>query len=286
MSLILRRVLAAALAIAAIPIAPSAFAHSLFSVAGEEQISALLSLLALLAFWISYLLGAVRKRPAPYQLALFHLALLLCGFAVLGPLDDWAETSSAAHMTQHMLLMVVIAPLWVLSRPLAQVIAGSGHLWAWFWRPLLALTRQPLKAAYVHAAVIWFWHMPYFYILALENVWWHVIEHLLFLVTAGVFWWAVLTGSRQSTGWALCALLFTLMHSGFLGALLTFASAPLYGANRSLDDQQLAGLIMWVLGAVPYLLAAAWVGNKWFHHLQMQMGTDGKEKVGPGKRDS
>lgn len=286
MHLTLRRVFVAALVIAATPIAPNAVAHSPFTVTGEGQISAWLSLCALLAFWISYLLGARHKRPAGYKLILFHLALLLCGYAVLGPLDDWAETSSAAHMTQHMLLMVVIAPLWVLSRPLAQIIAGSGHLWAWFWRPLLALARQPLKAAYIHAAVIWFWHMPYFYILALENVWWHVIEHLLFLVTAGVFWWAVLTGSRNSTGWALCALLFTLMHTGFLGALLTFASAPLYGANRSLQDQQLAGLIMWVLGAVPYLMAAAWVGNNWFQHLQTQMGTDEKQNARLGERDS
>lgn len=271
MSLILRRVLAAALAIAAIAIAPNAFAHSLFSMVGEEQISALLSLLALLAFWISYLLGVRRKRPAAYQFILFHLALLLCGFAVLGPLDDWAETNSAAHMTQHMLLMVVIAPLWVLSRPLAQIIAGSGHLWAWFWRPMLRLTRYPLATAYIHGAIIWFWHMPYFYILALENVWWHVIEHVCFVVTAGIFWWAVLRSSRQNTHWALLALLFTLMHTGFLGALLTFASTPLYGEARSLGDQQLAGLIMWVAGGVPYLVAAAWVCNSWYRQLQQRM---------------
>lgn len=272
MSLNSHRIASAIIVIPTIAVAPQVLAHSPFTVAGDGQISAWLSLIALLVFWVSYLLGVRRRRPAIYQIILFHLALLLCGFAVLGPLDDWAETSSAAHMVQHMLLMVVTAPLWVLSRPLAQIIAGSGHIWAWFWKPMLALTRQPLKAAYLHAAVIWVWHMPYFYVLALENVWWHVIEHFLFLVTAGIFWWAVLTGSRQSTGWSLFAILFTLMHTGFLGALLTFASAPLYGATRSLEDQQLAGLIMWVLGAVPYLMAAAWVGNNWFQQLQHRMG--------------
>lgn len=247
------------------------FAHNPITSRGEGQIAALLSLLALLMFWIFYLLGVKRKRPSRYQIFLFHLAAILCGLAVLGPLDDWAKTSSAAHMTQHMLLMVVIAPLWVLSRPLAQIIAGSGRLWAWLWWPMLALTRYPLTTAYIHGVIIWFWHMPYFYMLAVENVWWHALEHLLFLITAGLFWWAVLKGSRQNTSWALLALLFTLMHTGFLGALLTFASVPLYGEARSLGDQQLAGLIMWVVGAVPYLTAAAWVGNNWYKQLQQRM---------------
>jgi len=249
----------------------SVFAHSPVTSSGEGQIAALLTLSMLLAFWAFYLLGATRKRPAHYQFLLFHAAAILCAFAVLGPLDDWAKTSSAAHMTQHMLLMVVIAPIWVLSRPLAQIIAGSGRLWAWLWRPMLRLTRYPLATAYIHGAIIWFWHMPYFYMVAVENVWWHAIEHVCFLVTAGIFWWAVLKSSRQNTQWSLLALLFTLMHTGFLGALLTFASTSLYGDARSLGDQQLAGLIMWVVGGVPYLMAAAWVGNGWYRQLQQRM---------------
>ena len=247
------------------------FAHNPMTSRGEGQIAALLSLLALLMFWIFYLLGVKRKRPSHYQIFLFHLAAILCGFAVLGPLDDWAKNSSAAHMVQHMLLMVVIAPLWVLSKPLAQIIAGSGRLWAWLWRPMLLLTRYPLTTAYIHGAAIWFWHMPYFYMLAVGNVWWHALEHLLFLLTAGLFWWAVFKGSRHNTPWALLALLFTIMHTGFLGALLTFASEPLYGEARNLGDQQLAGLIMWVGGAVTYLTAAAWVGNNWQKQLQQSM---------------
>jgi putative membrane protein len=249
----------------------SVLAHNPLTSRGEGQIAALLTLLALLAFWMFYLLGVGCKRPPNHQCFLFHVATIVCGLAVLGPLDDWAKTSSAAHMTQHMLLMVVIAPLWVLSRPLAQIIAGSGRIWAWIWRPMLKLTRSPLTAAYIHGATIWFWHMPYFYMVAVDNVWWHAFEHICFLITAGVFWWAVLKGSRQNAHWALLALLFTLMHTGFLGALLTFASAPLYGEARSLGDQQLAGLIMWVVGGVPYLAAAGWVGNGWYKQLQQQM---------------
>lgn len=272
MSLISRKISSLLAAILFCFCSADVFAHNPITSRGEGQIAALLSFSALLLFWIFYLLGVKRKRPSNRQIFLFHLAAILCGLAVLGPLDDWAKTSSAAHMTQHMLLMVVIAPLWVLSQPLAQIIAGSGRLWAWLWRPMLWLTRYPLTTAYIHGAIIWFWHMPYFYMLAVENVWWHALEHLFFLITAGLFWWAVLKGSRQNTPWALLAILFTLMHTGFLGALLTFASVPLYGEARSLGDQQLAGLIMWVVGAVPYLAAAAWVGNHWYKQLQLRMG--------------
>lgn len=271
MPLILRRFIFAVIPFLLLNYSQMALAHNPVTSRGEGQIAALLSLLALLTFWVFYLLGVKRKRPSHHQIFLFHTAALLCGLAVLGPLDDWAKTSSAAHMTQHMLLMVVIAPLWVLSRPLAQIIAGSGRLWAWLWRPMLRLTRYPLATAYIHGAVIWFWHMPYFYMVAVENVWWHAFEHICFLMTAGIFWWAVLKGSRQNAHWALLALLFTLMHTGFLGALLTFASAPLYGEARSLGDQQLAGLIMWVVGGAPYLMAAAWAANSWYKQLQQQM---------------
>jgi putative membrane protein len=136
---------------------------------------------------------------------------------------------------------------------------------------MLRLTRYPLLLAYLHGGVIWFWHMPYFYLLALENPWWHSVEHAFFLVTAGLFWWAVLNTSPRHSGWALLAVLFTLMHTGFLGAVLTFAQQPLYGSTRPLADQQLAGLIMWVVGAIPYMMAAMWIGYRWYLQLLRRM---------------
>jgi putative membrane protein len=103
--------------------------------------------------------------------------------------------------------------------------------------------------------------------LAVNNPWWHALEHACFLLSAGLFWWAVLRASRTRMPWALLALLLTLMHTGFLGAILTFAQSPIYGEARSLEDQQLAGLIMWVLGGIPYLLASAWLGWRWYMQL-------------------
>lgn len=251
------------------------WAHNPLSSEGQARWAALVTSLLLLSFWIFYTLGCRRRSPSPWQALLFHGVTALSAVTLLGPLDDWAKTSTAAHMLQHMLLIVVIAPLWVLSRPLPQIAAATGSLGAIVWKPLLRVTRFPLITAFLHAAAIWFWHTPYFYMLAVKDPWWHGFEHLSFVVTGGVFWWAVLR-SNQRTHWrALLAILFTLMHTGFLGALLTFSQTLLYGESRELADQQLAGLLMWVLGAVPYLAASAWVGQRWFEQLQrrMQEGT-------------
>src|SRR5690606_11933601 len=189
-----------------------AWAHDPFAAGAQEQWAALLSALVLLVFWAAYTLGAWCLPPARSSVLLFQGTTLLCVLTVLGPLDSWAETSAAAHMTQHMLMMVVIAPLWVLCRPAPQLLSVGGRVLAWCWKLMLHLVRHPMATAYVHGAVIWFWHTPVFYRLALDNPWWHGLEHACFLVTAGFFWWAILSGSRRRTPWALLALLFTLMH--------------------------------------------------------------------------
>ena len=192
---------------------------------------------------------------------------LICAFAIIGPLDDWAETSASAHMVQHMLLMVVTAPLWALSLPLPQFAAITGRWGRVAWQPLLKLAAYPLSLAYLHAAVVWFWHTPRFYVLALEHPWWHLVEHICFVFTAAMLWWAVLHCTERTRSWALLALLFTLMHTGFLGAILTFANTLLYYPSHQLVDQQLAGLLMWVPGGLPYMLAAAWLGYRWLRGI-------------------
>ncbi len=249
-------------------LAGSAVAHSPLVNNEISSVPLAIAGLWLLAFWAAYLIGAVRVWPGLPRWLLFNIAMVVAIFALFGPLDHWAETSAAMHMVQHMLMMVFIAPLWVLAQPLPQyaVISPTGVRAA--AKPLLHLARFPLTAAAVHGLIIWFWHAPKLYVLALDNDWWHFVEHGCFLASAGVFWWAVLHCGRRGAPVALLALLFTLMHTGFLGALLTFANSPLYGEGRSLQSQQLAGLIMWILGGLPYMIAAAWVAMRWFRHLQ------------------
>lgn len=254
---------------------PAVLAHNPITSTGHEQLAGLFGVVLLLLFWGGYLLGSLRRRPRGRDGALFHATALVCALALFGPLDDWAKASTAAHMVQHMLLMVVVAPLWVLSRPLQQLAAGAGRLFTGPWKMLLPLVQRPVTAAYLHAAAIWFWHTPYFYMVAVENPWWHALEHACFLGTAGLFWWAVLKSSAVRAPWALLAVLFTLMHTGFLGAILTFADAPMYGEARGLDDQHLAGLIMWVVGGVPYLMASGWIAHRWYWQMQRRMDLQG-----------
>jgi cytochrome c oxidase assembly factor CtaG len=204
---------------------------------------------------------------------LFQAGVALAWLAMFGPLDEWAEDNAAWHMTQHMLLMLAIAPLWALARPLPQWRALFGAPIGRLWRLPLRTVRRPLFAALLHGALIWLWHAPRPYRLALEQPWWHLVEHACFLFSAWLFWWAVLRAAPRRQGEALLALLFTSMHTGLLGALLTFARLPLYRDTGSFGDQQLAGLLMWVPGGVIYLGAACWCGQRWLRRLWLRRGS-------------
>ncbi|MBU2886500.1 cytochrome c oxidase assembly protein [Gilvimarinus agarilyticus] len=242
-----------------------AFAHN--PITDPTQSATVAGALMLLALWLAYGWGCLKLRPARHRCWLFNAAAILSVFTLFGPLDEWAETNAAAHMVQHMIMMVVIAPMWVVARPLPQLYALNAPIASALCAPLLLLARHSMAAAVIHGAFIWLWHTPKLYILALDNLWWHLFEHLCFLVSAGAFWWAVLRSQQRNTPAALLALLFTLMHTGFLGALLTFSQTSWYGAARPLEYQQLAGLLMWVLGGLPYFTAALWLGWRWFNRV-------------------
>lgn len=236
--------------------------------AGLSQLPIWMSQVLLALAWLAYSLGSWVRRPRLAARFAFHAGMLVAALALFGPFDDWADASTAGHMAQHMLLIVVVAPLWVAGRPLAQWRAALGSAGDWWWRPLLRLTRHPGACAAIHAVFIWSWHAPGPYMAAVFNNWWHVLEHLCFVLSAWLFWWSVLRAGRRARLHASLALLFTLMHTGLLGAVLTFARTPLYfRESRDLWDQQLAGLIMWVPGGFAYLLAAGWCSYRWLSAL-------------------
>jgi cytochrome c oxidase assembly factor CtaG len=178
----------------------------------------------------------------------------------------------AAHMVQHLLLILVAGPLVVLGAPLAPV------LWALprqSRRPIgramrrLSFVSRPGVAFAVHSVALWVWHVPGLYEAALRSRGVHVLEHLSFLLTAILFWWAI----RHASGASLLYLLGLAVESMLLGALLTFGDRPWYSTYAltttrwgitPLADQQIAGLIMWVPGGVVYLgsglaMLAAWL---------------------------
>ncbi|MFD1959994.1 cytochrome c oxidase assembly protein [Novosphingobium panipatense] len=177
------------------------------------------------------------------------------------------ERSFGAHMFEHEVIMLAAAPLLILAEPLAIMLWGLPvryrHVFgAWSraapvrrsWRFLV----EPVTATLLQAAVLWVWHAPALFDLALAHEGWHAAQHLSFLVSALLFWTAMLSRRTNPALAALC-LVVTSIVSGALGALMAFATSPWYEGYERLglapfgmtpaEDQQLAGLLMWVPGA-------------------------------------
>jgi putative membrane protein len=250
-------------------------------------------LVPLLALALLYGVGIVRLwsragagRGVPVWRALAYAVGLAALFAALvSPLDAAAEASFALHMAQHMLLVVVAAPLMVLGNfgvvaltalpGRLRVPLGRGFASAPLRRVRAWLFSVPLATA-VHGVVVWLWHTPRLYDAALADPLIHYLEHLTMFGTAVVFWWSALGATRRGMlgyGAGVGALFLTMLHTGLLGILITLAPAPLYasyagstpwGALGPLEDQQLAGIVMLIPGGLVYLagglgLLAAWL---------------------------
>ena len=216
-----------------------------------------------------------------------------CGWAALfvalvSPLHPWGRVLFSAHMTQHELLMLVAAPLIVLGRPLLPYLwalplgwareVGAWGRAAWFQKFWRALT-NPLAAWAVHAAALWVWHVPALFDATLRSEWVHTLQHLAFLLSALLFWWAVIHGRPGALGYGAATLYVfsTSLHSGLLGVLITLARTVLYpgyvGLTDSwgltpLEDQQLGGLIMWVPAGAVYLVAGLALFAGWLRESE------------------
>jgi putative membrane protein len=245
-----------------------------------------------------YLLGLRRLWRAGFgrgvgggQVAAFVGGWLALGLAMVWPLDALGAWSLAAHMAQHMVLMALAPPLLLAGVPgavwLAALPMGAARRLAAplrtrrtrvAWRLLSGVTLVTL----LQAAVMWGWHLPAAMELALRNELVHYAMHLCFLAAGLLFWAALLRSLREPSlgaGSAVAAIIATMLHMGLLSALLVFASRPLYPwyfdrapllGLSALEDQQLAGLIMWVPSALPYLvggviLVAAWLARSERH---------------------
>lgn len=207
---------------------------------------------------------AVLSLLRPRRWRYFFGALTALLLALVWPLERWAETSLAAHMAQHMLVIAVAAPLLVACRPSVPALKGvraAGAVIRWATRPPVAFV--------LHALAIWIGHTPAALEAAARYPIVHLLEHALLLGTAVLLWWSLRRGGAGTAGAASLWTLGTMIHTSILGALLTFAPRLLYPAY-TLVDQQLAGLVMWVPGGLLYLAAAlsfagAWLGKREAH---------------------
>ncbi len=225
------------------------------------------------------------------KILLFSLAALSLLAALVSPLDALSNALFSAHMVQHLLLILAAAPLlvlsdlplallWALPRRQAQAFGKRIHrlpALAGAWK----LFTHPVTAWLLFTAVMWVWHAPRLYEAALREETVHAVEHLNLLAAAFLFWWVLLRRTRSNaagSGMAVPYLFATLMQSGILGALMTFTSKPWYSYYSAeitvpwglspLQDQQLAGVIMWIPGGAVFTLLTILYFGFWLRALE------------------
>jgi putative membrane protein len=211
------------------------------------------------------------------QTAAFAGGLLAVVIALVSPLDALSGVLFSAHMGQHLLLTLVAAPLLTASAPLQAMAWGlppaprrrASRLQGALRRALYHPSLAPLGLA-LFTLVFTLWHIPALYDAALANELVHMAEHTTMLGAALAFWWPITRPRRTHAGVGVVLLFLGLTASGLLAALLVFSPVALYayGATAAwglspLEDQQLAGAVMWVPGGAIYVIAGAVVLMRW-----------------------
>ena len=262
-----------------------------------------LPLAAVLSGALLYAAGAARRGrtvASTGRVTAFALACGALGVALLSPLERWADSLFWAHMIQHQLLMVVAAPLLAVSRPVSVSLgvlpsAGRRGMARW-WRAsrldrLRSLIARPSIAALAFGIVLWTWHMPALYQAALDNETVHMIEHASFF-GAGVLFWSTLLRRRADAGLATVYLFTTAAHAGLLGVLLTLAGRPWYPSQTGaeawgltpLEDQQVAGLVMWVPSGLTFAVAGLVLVACWLREAGRRVSVSTSESLARASR--
>jgi putative membrane protein len=229
-----------------------------------------------------------RRGPAWWRPLLTLAGLGSVALALLSPLDALAHRRFAAHMAQHMLLIAVAAPALLLADPLAALLwalparvrVRAGRLLvrgAPVRRVWQTVTRMPV-AWLSYAAILWLWHLPWAYELALGDRLLHDLEHLAFFLGAILFWWPVVNPAPRVAGSAhpllrIVYLVSGALQSAALGLLLaaspsvlypSYAASPEPGPLSPLDDQALGGVVMWGWSAAVDMLAVMLLLHRFF----------------------
>ena len=248
---------------------------------------------ALLGIGALYLRGEMLRRaatdvPRPGRVAAFTAGWVVALLSLVSPVAGLAGDLLWVHMVQHLLMVVVAAPLLALSAPQSAVRRAlppaARHALARATRRL-SLRRRTwapptvVVAAAVHIAALWVWHAPELYDLAATNAAVHLLEHVFFLGTAVWFWLAVVGATRRGRRQHAVATLTLgaqIAQGGVLGALLSFVPRSVYDAYdggrglTALEDQRLAGALMWVPPGFVYAIVAIALFVRWFDLVERE----------------
>src|SRR6266498_960135 len=248
------------------------------------RIAAILVMVTLIEVGVFYV-------PAfqPVLVPAFAGALLVLFCALNGPLHNLSDSYLfSAHMTQHLVLTLLFPPLLLYGTPpwVARTILKP----AWVTALARAVTR-PVPAAALFTTPIVLWHIPRFYEAALRHHNLHILQHLVFLATAVLMWWPVLSPVPELPRIPHLLQMLYLFLLGIpmsvTGALITLSDAVLYpfyaaapvprvGGLSPLEDQQIGGLLMWVLGGLMLWIVMSVV---WFRYSVWDQRTDAESGV-------
>ncbi len=253
---------------------------------------------AVLAVW--YVIGLTRLRApepgtpepvdegesiGPGPTAAGFAALVTMAVALGPPLDGWTTNDLAAHMVQHVLLLAIVAPLLVVGeapRVLFAALSGRARRRVERATSVVAptLRRVPVVAWITlgiggQTLALGLWHLPVLYDAAVTHPLVHAAEHASFLLAGFFFWWTVSgAGRRAGRAAAVIAIFVASLPGTMLGAFMTLSTGtwyPLYSTGsfaHALQNQQLAGVVMWAGGGMAYVASGAALFVGWLRELE------------------
>ncbi len=215
----------------------------------------------------------------------------VAGFAALyialaGPFDAFAAEAFWLHMIQHLVISMIGAPLLLLASPMPAYLwampetvrLGAGELFRED-APVKRLLRwliDPRITVPLFIGTLYAWHAPWLFSAALSNDSVHYLQHLTFFVSAALFWWPIIgpapVRSKLSYPQRLVYLLLVVTPTAVLASIITmsrsviyeeYLSTPMHWNMTALEDQTMAGLILWIPGNALYLAGLTAIFFTW-----------------------
>lgn len=250
-------------------------------------------ILTLLFLSLLYYLGCrailksgISKKKVKKAMYFYYTGIFILFLSLISPIDPLSDLLGWVHMLQHILILMVAAPLMVMGSP-----SFVGH-WSfpkrwwkekkWFrsffkWALSYSRFKKPFWAWFVYIFIFWIWHLPVFYEAALKSEVIHDFQHISFFLAAYFFWRLLFDPFRQHIQAPLVIFLYPFVASIngiLLGSFMALSpvvwykpyvkTAPLLGYS-ALHDQQLAGLIMWMPAGITYVLACLFLTYRYLN---------------------